>query len=136
MTAPKSQLRLDAQEIPALVGQLNQVLERIQQQDEMRYGVEPSSRPVRAVTADTVLAATDSVVCCDATGGAITVTLVPLADVQGRMFYIKKTDAGGNAITLDGAGSETIDGSTTFATTTARESVQIIATPSEWVIIQ
>ncbi len=135
MTAPLSQLRIDATDIAGVVVQLNTVLERLQTQDQVRYNLEPARRPIRAVTADTVLAPGDSVLLCNCTGGAITVTLMPLASAQGRIFYIKKTDAGGNAVTLDGAGSETIDGSTTFATTAARESLTIVATPTEWYII-
>lgn len=38
--------------------------------------------------------------------------------VTGRQYTIKKTDASANAVTVDGACSETIDGATTFAVST------------------
>jgi len=134
-TILKSQLRIDATSGAELIGQLNQVLERIQVQDDMRYGVEPSSRPVRSVATATTLTAGDNVLLVDCSGGGRTVTLMPLADVQGRQFVVKQSDGGANNITLDGAGSETIDGSTTITTSSAYESVTIIATATEWLTI-
>jgi PBP1b-binding outer membrane lipoprotein LpoB len=48
----------------------------------------------------------------NATSGAITVTLPP-AGVIGRPIGIMKSDSSGNAVTIDGNGSETIEGATT-----------------------
>jgi hypothetical protein len=45
----------------------------------------------------------------DATAGAVTVTLQPVADCLGDVI-VKKVDASVNAVTIEGDGSETIDG--------------------------
>ena len=50
---------------------------------------------------------------CDCTSGAITVNLPSFTDFEGS-FSIKKTDSSSNAVTVDPAGSETIDGMTTI----------------------
>lgn len=48
---------------------------------------------------------------------ALTLTLPSTADVPiGARFWIRKTTADAQAITLDGAGSETVGGGATFAT--------------------
>jgi hypothetical protein len=52
---------------------------------------------------------TDECVLCDATGGAITVALQPLADAANRVLVVKKTDSSGNAVTIDGDGSEQVE---------------------------
>lgn len=62
---------------------------------------------------------------CDASGGAMTVNL-PAAIGNGRLVTIKKIDSSGNAVTIDGSGSETIDGATTYALAAQYNSVQMI----------
>lgn len=53
---------------------------------------------------------------CDATGGAITVTLPAASAVPaGCGFGFKKTDASANAITLDADGTDTIQGGATYS---------------------
>lgn len=58
---------------------------------------------------------------CDASGGAFAITLPAarqLADVAGedlsRIIIIKKKDSSANAVTVTRAGSDTIDGATTY----------------------
>jgi len=51
----------------------------------------------------------------DTSGGAFTVTLAPAADWTGKRCTFVRTGSGANALTLDGDGSETIDGSATYA---------------------
>ncbi len=52
-----------------------------------------------------------TLVLADASSGVITVNLP--AAINGRGVTVKKTDSSGNAVTIDGNGSETIDGATT-----------------------
>src|SRR4051812_28137421 len=52
---------------------------------------------------------------CNATSGAFSANLPAAATASGLTVAFKKTDATANAVTLDGNGSETIDGATTFA---------------------
>lgn len=62
----------------------------------------------------------------DASGGAFTVTL-PAASLSGRIFIIKKADSSGNAITISRAGSDTIDGATSYSLSAQYQSVTLIA---------
>ena len=86
---------------------------------------------VQQVNADATLALTwpRTLVLTDTTAGNVTVTLPPAASVVGYEVVVRK-DAGGNTLTYDGAGSETINGSATLAvTTTAR----LVSTGARWV---
>lgn len=69
-------------------------------------------------------AITDELVLCDATSGAITVALRPLADVANRVLTIKKTDSSGNAVTIDGDASEQVEQSGGTLSTTRSLSSQ------------
>lgn len=67
---------------------------------------------------------TDELVLCDATAGTITVALQPLADAENRVITIKKTDSSGNAVTIDGDGSEQVEQSGGTLSTTRSLSSQ------------
>ncbi len=69
----------------------------------------------------------------DTAGGAVTVTLPKVINVN-RIMHIKKLGTTGN-VTLDGDGSETIDGSTTHALTAQYQSVSIMSSGTEWHIV-
>jgi len=77
----------------------------------------------------------DHVITCDASGGAFTVTLPDTNGRTGRVYHIKKTDSSGNAVTVDGDGSQTIDGSTTKAISVQYDSIMIVSDGSNWHII-
>jgi hypothetical protein len=68
------------------------------------------------------------------TGGSVTVTLPPAGQVRGRFFYFKKLTAA-NTLTLDGDGSETIDGATTLAWTTQYRAYKLYSDGTSWHII-
>lgn len=70
------------------------------------------------------ISATDYTIRANAVGGAITINL-PAATGSGRILNIKKIDASGFAITVDGSGSETIDGLTTQTISGQYDSMQI-----------
>lgn len=72
----------------------------------------------------TVLAA-DTYILCDATAGAVTINL-PAATATGREISVKKTDSSANACTPTRAGSDTIDGATSYSLTTQYASSKII----------
>lgn len=86
-------------------------------------------------TANYTITTSDSVVLCDASGGAFTITLPAASGLTGRRFDVKKTDSSALAVTIDGNASETIDGSTTIALTTQYESVTLLCDGSNWRII-
>ena len=60
---------------------------------------------------------------CDATGGAFAITLPAASNLDGRILIIKKIDASVNAVTVTRAGSDTIDGATTFTLTNQYDTV-------------
>lgn len=65
------------------------------------------------ISSTTTLGASHGYVLCNAAGGAFTVNL-PAATTRYR-FHVKKIDSSVNAVTLDAAGSDTIQGSGTVA---------------------
>lgn len=83
-------------------------------------------------SASYTLTAADCAVSFDCSGGARTATLPPAASVPGRVYLVKKTDGGGNSLTLDGDGAETIDGSATKSTTIQNAGWTLISTGSAW----
>ena len=63
----------------------------------------------RTVTADATCSVLDRMILADASAGPVTVTLASAADVWQRVV-VKKTDATENAVVVEAAGSQTIDG--------------------------
>lgn len=95
----------------------------------------PVSPSIRSITASTTASLGDYTILADATGGAVTVTLPPAASATRKIFNIKKTDASGNAITIDGNGSETIDGATTQTISVQNITIQIQSNGTNWFIL-
>lgn len=71
----------------------------------------------------------------DSTGGAFTVTLASAGASSGRLVYFKRINAGANNITIDGNGSETIDGAATTVLTVQWESRTLYSDGSNWLIL-
>jgi hypothetical protein len=91
---------------------------------------------IQTVTASSdTLDGTDFTTLCDCTSNAITITLPASSGATGRLYNIKKIDATGNTVTIDGNSAETIDGSATITLTTQYESVTIQCDGSNWHII-
>ena len=75
----------------------------------------------------------DKVILVDATSGAVTITLLAAATAgDGFRVVIKKIDSSGNAVTIDGNLSETIDGNTTSTLATQYDSDNLICNGSNW----
>lgn len=87
-----------------------------------------------SVSTDTVIADADTYTHYDVTTSTstITITLPTLADNLGREYTIKKIDTGTGKITVDGEGSETIDGVTTVDVSEYMDSIRVIAVASGW----
>ena len=90
---------------------------------------------VVTITGNTTLDADDTVVLCDASGGAFTVTLPAAAANETKRYFIKKIDSTSNAVTIDANGSETIDGQTTQVITIQYNSPQIVSDGAQWWIL-
>lgn len=81
--------------------------------------------------------ATDSdiIIVCDASSGAFTITLPTAVGRRGKAFYIKKTDATANAVTIDADGAETIDGALTQVIAMQYNSLSLVSDGSNWHIL-
>lgn len=77
----------------------------------------------------------DDVITADASSGAFTITLYTASGNTGKVLTLKRTDSSVNAVTIDGSGSETIDGSTTVDLTEEDETIQIVSDGTNWQII-
>lgn len=91
--------------------------------------------PVVSKTSAYTVAVADEVITVDATSGAVTITLPALSGNLGRWIIVKKIDASGNAVTLDGNASENIDGATTKVLAAQYAHTTIVAGASEWHVI-
>jgi hypothetical protein len=79
--------------------------------------------------------AADCTILCDATSAAFTVTLPPANTVSGRIYHVLKIDSSANAVTVDGDGSETINGATTKALASQWDKTVIQSNGTAWYII-
>lgn len=70
----------------------------------------------------------------DASSAAFTVTLPLASSSTNQVIAIKKIDATANAVTIDGNGSETIDGSLTLDITVQYELIKVISNGVSWFI--
>ena len=76
------------------------------------------------------------VILCDCSGRAITITLPEAATNSAKVYYIKKVDSSGNAVTIKGdASDETIDGEASVSLTLQYQYVTIICDSADWYII-
>lgn len=66
---------------------------------------------------------------------AFTVNLPTAADNTGRIITIRKVDTGAGKITVDGEGSETIDGNTTVGIWYVNNFLTLLCTGSAWLIV-
>lgn len=94
---------------------------------------------IKAVTATKTTTYTvttaDEVVPCDATSAAFTVTLPAISGITGYKVTIKKIDSSANAVTVDGNGSETIDGALTYVLSNQYDSVDLVAYSGGWLMV-
>jgi len=89
----------------------------------------------RTVTTTGNVQSGDYLLICDATAGAITMTLPPAALVPGRIYAFKRINAGANAVIVDGYAAETIDGNLTHTLTPQWNSVTIMSNGVAWFIL-
>lgn len=92
--------------------------------------------PSRAITATTyTVVDEDFLVKADATSNNVTINLPPVAAHTGREIVVKRTDGSGNSVTIDGDGSETIDGATTVSLASQYNFRRLYSDGIEWLII-
>ncbi|MCA9130694.1 MAG: hypothetical protein KDB22_26585 [Planctomycetales bacterium] len=92
-------------------------------------------RVYQSKSAAYTLLITDKGVFVDATSAAVTITLPTAASSSGLDFLIKKIDSSANAVTIDGDGSETIDGATTKVLSSQYDSAGVVSDGTQfWVV--
>lgn len=89
---------------------------------------------VTAITAAYTATVDDSLINADATAGAITVTLPTAASAVGQVLTVRKVDSGGNAVTIDGSGAETINGAATKVLSAQYDTARIISNGTSWAV--
>lgn len=89
--------------------------------------------PIRAVSGDFTVTLDDDAVFVDATAGAIAITLPDVRRASARRFYVKKTDASANAVTV--GSSANIDGAATYALTVQYQSVTVLSDGATWWVL-
>lgn len=74
--------------------------------------------------------ATDEMIVVDSSGGAKTVNLPTAVGKKGRSYGVKRV--GGNNVTVDGSGAETIDGQLTATLTATLASIVVVSDGANW----
>jgi len=101
-----------------------------------RQGAHGTIFPTISKTANYNVAANDRFTLLgDATAGNITFLLPLVSSAASRIYVFKKTDASANTVTIDGNGSETIDGALTYVLSSQYKYVMIQCDGSKWNII-
>ena len=90
---------------------------------------------VRSVSASTTITTSDYAILANSTAAAIAVTLPAASTVTGRIFFIKRVNAGANNVVIDPYAAETIDGAATHTLSAQWARIEIISNGSAWFII-
>lgn len=86
------------------------------------------------VTNTTHNVGTERTIFADSSSNSITINLPAASTNAGKMLTVKKINAA-NTVTLDGNGSENIDGAATYAMTTNYDKVTVQCNGTQWFII-
>lgn len=82
-------------------------------------------------TANTI----NEILLADASSAGFTITLPTAESFKGYYLHVKKVDNTGNMVTIDGNGSELIDGNLTVGINIPYVCLTFLSTGTEWVII-
>jgi hypothetical protein len=87
------------------------------------------------ITTTTTLSTSQPIVKASAAAGAITLSLPLAVNCIGCTIIVKKVDTTGNAVVIDPAFSELIDGVVTLSLTTPQSTVQIRCNGVSWDVL-
>ena len=90
---------------------------------------------VRTITASDSVQFTDQAILCDASGGALTVTLPVASDNLGRTLRIKKSDSTAAIVSVAPTGSDLIDGNASVDMPRPYTALLLVSDASNWWII-
>ena len=106
---------------------------------EMRIGLPGSPKQLRGIVLDTSSATftigDEQFVNVDASSANSVGTLPPASTSLGRSLTVKKVDATANTVTVDGNGSDLIDGAFTKVITVQYEAYTFVCDGSSWSIV-
>ncbi len=80
---------------------------------------------ISTVTTSRAFDSADYTILCDATSGAVNLSLPSAASTFGRVYNLKKIDASANACSMSRAGSDTIDGASAKSTIIQYTNIQV-----------
>lgn len=95
----------------------------------------PIATAITTKTANYAATDADSVLICDASSGALTVTLPSASGISGRQYTIKRINAGTNVVTIAAASGEAIDGAATQALLLQYDRMTVVCDGSNWWIV-
>jgi hypothetical protein len=98
----------------------------------LEAAVSPS---ITTKTSDFTADASNALYLCNATGGAFTCTLPPVADSANVEIVVKKTDDSDNFVTVRGNSTEPIDGSNQRILPVQYNSVRLRCDGTAWYVI-
>lgn len=93
------------------------------------------ARPITEAAGTYTATEDDFNILADATAGAFTITLPNATTRDGWEYTIKKIDASAFGVTIDGNGSQTIDGVLTMTLTTQYQKLKIVAHDGNWYVV-
>jgi hypothetical protein len=92
-----------------------------------------SALSISTKTANYTITNNDDVIMVDASSGNITITLIAVASrTLGRPIHIKRIDSSANIVTIDGSGSETIDGDLSFTIDAQYDAYTLVPHSGSW----
>lgn len=92
-------------------------------------------RTVVSVTAAYTPSEEDFLILANATGGAFSVTLPTAVGKQEQWFVVKRTNGGGNNVTIAASGAETIDGAASVVLAAQYNFRWVISDNANWHVI-
>jgi hypothetical protein len=98
-------------------------------------GAKWARRSVTSADSPVTLLTTNTILYCDCSSGAITVNLPTAVGNDGLTYWIKKTDAGSNAVTIDPNGAETVDDAASLVISSYLDSYTVNSDNAEWWVI-
>lgn len=102
---------------------------------ELKRALKYQFTPVEITSAAYTALTTSSTILADATSNNITITLPTAVGIEGRIYVIKKIDTTAYTVTIDGDGSETIDGVTTYTIYHSGAMIILQSDGANWQII-
>ena len=90
---------------------------------------------VRSVSASTTILTGDYAILANSTAAFINVSLPAAATATGRIYFVKRVNAGANNVVISPVGAEGIDGAQFHTLTAQYQRVEFISSGTTWFII-